>query len=358
MINVTKTFEPPIEEYLKYVSEIYERNWFTNQGPCVQELETQLKEYLGTPQLNFVGNGTIALQLALRTLDLLAGEIITTPFSYVATVSSILWERCKPVFVDIEPNTFCIDADQIEAAITPQTKGIMGVHVYGYPCNISTIAAISRKYNLPVIYDGAHAFGCKYRGKALLSYGTISTCSFHATKIFHTIEGGCVISHNQEHYDKLSLMLRFGHNNDDHFQLGINGKGSELHAAMGLCNLKYIAEIIAKRKVVSDTYDKLLEGSVQRPVPPVDFEYNYVYHPILLKDEAELLAVREALNAKQIYPRRYFYPSLNTLPYLPDRQAFPVSENIASRVLCLPLYADLSMEDVALISSIVNEAVH
>ncbi|NTW00934.1 MAG: DegT/DnrJ/EryC1/StrS aminotransferase family protein [Oscillochloris sp.] len=146
MINVTKSFAPPIEEYLKYVSEIYERNWFTNQGPCVQELETQLKEYLGTPQLNFVGNGTIALQLALRTLNLLAGEIITTPFSYVATVSSILWERCKPVFVDIEPNTFCIDADQIEAAITPQTKGIMGVHVYGYPCNISTIAAISRKY--------------------------------------------------------------------------------------------------------------------------------------------------------------------------------------------------------------------
>jgi dTDP-4-amino-4,6-dideoxygalactose transaminase len=356
MINVTKTFVPPIEEYQKYVAEILARNWLTNQGPCVAELETRLKQYLGTPYLNFVTNGTIALQLALRTLDILEGEVITTPFSYVATVSSILWERCKPIFVDINPDTFCIDANLIEDAITPRTKAIMGVHVYGYPCDIEAIQAISQKYNLPVIYDGAHAFGCTYHGKSLLSYGTISTCSFHATKLFHTVEGGCVISSDQEKYDKLSLMLRFGHNNDDHIQLGINGKASELHAAMGLCNLKYISEIIAKRKLVSERYDHLLEGSFQRPVVPADFEYNYAYYPILLEDEANLLAVREALNAKQIFPRRYFYPSLNNLPYLPEEQACPISENFATRVLSLPLYTDLSMEDVTLISSVVKEA--
>jgi len=358
MINVTKTFVPPVEEYIKYVSAILESNWLTNQGPYVLELESCLKQYLGTPNLNFVGNGTIALQLALRTLDLLDGEIITTPFSYVATVSSILWERCKPVFVDIESNTFCIDASQIEEAISSKTRAIMGVHVYGYPCDIHAIDEIGKKNNLPVIYDGAHAFGCIYQGKSLLSYGTITTCSFHATKLFHTVEGGCVITHDQNNYDKLSLMLRFGHNNDDHIRLGINGKNSELHAAMGLCNLKYITDIIAKRKAISCRYDQLLGGTVQLPISPAELEYNYAYYPILLKDESSLLAVKEALNSRQICPRRYFYPSLNRLPYLIEKQSCPVSENIASRVLCLPLYADLSIEDVELISSIVNEAVH
>ena len=357
MINVTKPFLPPSEEYIKYVSDILERGWLTNQGPYVLELEARLKQYLGTPSLNFVSNGTIALQLALRALDILDGEIITTPFSYVATVSSILWERCKPVFVDIASDTFCIDASKIEAAITPNTRAIMGVHVYGYPCDVQTIDAIAQKHNLPVIYDGAQAFASNYLGKSLLSYGTIATCSFHATKLFHTIEGGCVITHNQENYDKVSLMLRFGHNNDDHIQLGINAKSSELHAAMGLCNLKYVPDILARRKAISEAYDQHLAGAVCRPVSPAGLEYNYAYYPILLDNEAALLSVREALNKKQIYPRRYFYPSLNLLPYLPKKQACPVSENIASRVLSLPLYADLSIVNVELISSIVKEAI-
>lgn len=357
MINVTKSFLPPTEEYLKYVSDIFERGWLTNQGPYVVELEEKLKQYLGTPYLNFVSNGTIALQLAIRTLDILEGEIITTPFSYVATVSSILWERCKPVFVDISPDTFCMDSRKIEASITPNTKAIMGVHVYGYPCDIQSIGAIAQKHHLPVIYDGAQAFASNYHGKSLLSYGTISICSFHATKLFHTIEGGCVITQSKEDYDKVSLMLRFGHNNDDHIQLGINGKNSELHAAMGLCNLKYVPEIIAKRKAISEAYDQFLAGVVQRPIPPDGLEYNYAYYPVFLKDEAALISVRDVLNKKQIFPRRYFYPSLNVLPYLPDYQPCPISEDVASRVLCLPLYSDLSLENVEVVSSIVKDAI-
>jgi len=357
MINVTKSFLPPTEEYMQYVSAILERGWLTNQGPCVLDLEAQLKQYLGLPYLSFVSNGTVALQLALRALDILEGEIITTPFSYVATVSSILWERCKPVFVDIELNTFCIDAGKIEAAITPNTRAIMGVHVYGYPCDIEAIDALAQEHNLPVIYDGAQAFASNYLGKSLLSYGTITTCSFHATKLFHTIEGGAVITNNQSDYDKVSLMLRFGHNSDDHIRLGINAKNSELHAAMGLCNLKYVPDIIVKRKAVSEAYDLHLAGAVCRPVPPARLDYNYAYYPILLEDEAALLSVKEALNKKQIFPRRYFYPSLNRLPYLQEKQACLLSENVASRVLSLPLYADLSMENIELISSIVKEVV-
>jgi len=356
-INVTKSFVPPAVEYMEYVSKILESGCLTNQGPYVVELEQRLKDTLGTPYLKLVTNGTIALQLAIRALDILDGEIITTPFSYVATVSSILWERCTPVFVDIESNTFCIDPAKIEAAITPKTKAIMPVHVYGYPCDVVAIERIAQKHGLPVLYDAAQAFASNYLGKSLLSFGTISTCSFHATKLFHTIEGGCVISHDKQTYEKISLMLRFGHNNDDHIQLGINGKNSELHAAMGLCNLKYVPEIISKRKAVSAAYDRYLKGKVQRPELPAQLEYNYAYYPILLEDEAALLLVREKLNAQQIYPRRYFFPSLNLLPYLSKKQACPVSENIASRVLSLPLYPDLSMGNVELNSSLVKEAI-
>ena len=357
MINVTKSFVPPSDEYMKYVFAILERGWLTNQGPCVTELEAKLKQYLGTPYLNFVSNGTIALQIAIRAMKILDGEIITTPFSYVATVSSILWERCQPVFVDIETNTFCIDPGKIEAAITPNTKAIMGVHVYGYPCDVQAIDKIAKKHNLPVIYDGAQAFASNYLERSLLSYGEVAICSFHATKLFHTIEGGAVITNNKQDYDNVSLMLRFGHNNDDHFQLGINGKNSEFHAAMGLCVLKYVPEIIANRKAISEEYDRLLAGAVGRPVPPVGLEYNYAYYPVLLENEAALLTVRAALNKKQIFPRRYFYPSLNRLPYLSKTQACPISENVASRVLSLPLYADLPMEAVKLVCDTIKEAI-
>jgi dTDP-4-amino-4,6-dideoxygalactose transaminase len=269
------------------------------------------------------------------------GDIITTPFSYVATTSAILWERCKPVFVDIEPNTFTIDATKIESAITADTKAILAVHVFGYPCDAEAIDRIAKKHGLRVIYDAAHAFGVTYKGKSLLSYGDVSVCSFHATKLFHTIEGGSVIAGDREISKKLDLIKRFGHTGDEHHMLGINAKASEFQAAMGLCNLKYIERIIDARKSVSLLYDMLLAGVLQRPQVPNGIEYNYAYYPVVFENEAQLLRAMASLEKIGVYPRRYFYPSLNTLPYITETQKCPVSEYIAKRIICLPLYADI-----------------
>lgn len=353
-VYVTKSFLPPLEEYNKYIADIFARNILTNQGPCIQELQTKLSQYLGVENVHYLANGTIALQLALSALEIDGGEIITTPFSYVATTSSILWQRCTPVFVDIEPNNFTIDADKIETAITSKTRAIMAVHVFGYACDIAKIQQIADKYNLKVIYDGAHAFGSKYNGKSLLSYGDISTCSFHATKLFHTIEGGACIVRDKSVSDKLELQKRFGHHGDDHFMLGINAKQSEFHAAMGLANFPYINDIIKDRKRVCDRYDELLSGWVGRPLVQDGLEYNYAYYPVVFKSEDELLRVFDALNAIDVFPRRYFYPSLNRLPYV-NGQPCPVSENIASRIACLPLYVGLKDETIVDISKTIKE---
>ncbi len=356
-IYVTKSFMPPIEEYNKYINDIFERGVLTNQGPCVQELEQKLSRFLGVNYFHYVTNGTIALQLALSCLDIKQGEIITTPFSYVATTSSILWERCKPVFVDIEPDNFTIDVNKIESAITPETRAIMAVHVFGYACNIEKIEEIAKKHNLKVIYDGAHAFGTKYKGKSLLSYGDVSTLSFHATKLFHTIEGGACIVKDETASNKLDLQKRFGHQGDDHKILGINAKQSEFHAAMGLANFPYIKDIIADRKRASDTYDKLLAGCVARPKTQPNLEYNYAYYPVVFKNEEELLKVFAALNAQDIFPRRYFYPSLNKLPYI-DNQSCPVAEDISSRIACLPLYVGLENETIEKIADVIKSNIN
>ncbi|WP_428048843.1 DegT/DnrJ/EryC1/StrS family aminotransferase [Candidatus Avelusimicrobium caledoniensis] len=354
-IFVTKPFLPPQAEYTKWLTQIYHNEQLTNQGPLVCELEKQLQELLDVARLQYVTNGTIALQLALEALDIRDGEIITTPFSYVATTSSILWQRCKPVFVDIEPDNFTIDPAKIEVAITPKTRAIMPVHVFGYACDVEKIEQIAQKHGLKVIYDAAHAFGSVYKNKALVSYGDVSTLSFHATKLFHTVEGGACIVHDEKTNHKLDLAKRFGHLGDTHYQLGINGKQSEFHAAMGLAILPHLAEIISKRKAICEMYDKELSGYVSRPKPQPDLQYNYAYYPVLFKDEQTLLRVFQALNKEQIYPRRYFYPSLNTLPYLEDKQACPVSEDICSRIACLPLYPKLPLEQVERICSIVRE---
>ena len=355
-VYVTKSFLPPLDEYNKYIAEIFARGVLTNQGPVVQELQKKLSEYLGVNNFHYLANGTIALQLALSALDINDGEVITTPFSYVATTSSILWQRCKPVFVDIEPDNFTIDIDKIESAITPETRAIMAVHVFGYACNVDKIEQIAKRHNLAVIYDGAHAFGSKYNGKSLLSYGDISTCSFHATKLFHTIEGGACIVRDKAVSDKLELQKRFGHYGDEHFMLGINAKQSEFHAAMGLANFPYINDIITDRKRVSDTYDKLLSGVVGRPASQPGLEYNYAYYPVVFKSEDELLKVFAALNAIDIFPRRYFYPSLNKLPYV-DGENCPVSENISSRIACLPLYVGLDNETITKISETIKKVI-
>lgn len=358
MINVTKSFLPPLQDYINYLEGIWERCHLTNHGPLVNELEEKLKEVLGVKYLFFINNGTVALQLAIKALNL-QGEIITTPFSYVATTSSIIWENAQPVFVDIHSGTFTIDADKIEAAITPKTSAILATHVYGIPCDVEQIAFIARKHNLKVVYDAAHAFGTRYKGKSLLNYGDISTLSFHATKLFHTVEGGAVTTEDPDLMHRLSYMRNFGHKGqEDFWGLGINGKNSEFHAAMGLCVLPHINDILQQRRELSETYDqyfKALGVGVNRPILPEGTEYNYAYYPVLFEDEKHLLSVRNVLNASYIYPRRYFYPSLNRLPFLDKRKELPVSESVASRVLCLPLYHELTTEMIKRICSIVAE---
>ena len=355
MINVTRSFMPPIAEYEEYLKKIWNSRYLTNEGPLLKQLQKQLEEYLGVDYISMMTNGTIALQLALNALDIDEGEVITTPFSFVATTSCIVWERCKPVFVDIDKDTLCIDVNKIEEAITDKTKAIMVVHVYGYPCDVEKIQEIAEKHGLKVIYDAAHAFGCRYKGKSLLSYGDISTCSFHATKVFHTIEGGACITNNKEIYDKLQSIKNFGSVNGNYDNVGINGKITEFNAAMGLANFKYIKEIIEERKEICETYDKILEGKVVRPKVVENLEYNYIYYPIILKDEEETLKVIDALHKNEINPRRYFYPSLNTLKYIENKGNCPISEDISKRALCLPLYNGLTKEEVIKIGSIVKK---
>ncbi len=353
MINVTRSFMPPMEEYEEYLKKIWDSRYLTNEGPLLKQLQKQLEEYLGVNYVSMMTNGTISLQMALRALDIEDGEVITTPFSFVATTSCIVWERCKPVFVDIDKDTLCIDVNKIEEAITDKTKAIMVVHVYGYPCDVEKIQEIANKHGLKVIYDGAHAFGSRYKGKSLLSYGDISTCSFHATKLFHTIEGGACITNNKETYEKLQSIKNFGSVNGNYENVGVNGKITEFNAAMGLANFKYIEKIIEERKEICETYDELLKEKVIRPKVVENLEYNYIYYPIILKDEEETLKVIDALHQNEINPRRYFYPSLNTLKYITDKGNCPISEDISKRVLCLPLYNGLSKEDVTKISNIV-----
>ena len=352
-INVTKVFLPPIDEYRSYLNQIWRTHQLTNQGPLLLEFERQVIEYLDVPNLHFVANGTMALQLALRAFNINGSEVITTPFSYVATTSSILWENCYPKFVDIDPESLCIDPNKIEAAITRRTKAIMPVHVFGHPCDVEKIGLIAKKHNLKVIYDGAHAFGVKYQGRSLLDYGDISVCSFHATKLFHTIEGGCLITKNKKTSNNIELMKRFGHNGDDHYMLGINGKATEFQAAMGLCNLKYVDSIIQHRKKLVNLYDKLL-NQPRKMIARKGTEHNYSYYPIVFGDENKLLKVIKRLNKENIFPRRYFFPSLNTLPYLSSYQACPISEDISKRILCLPLYFGLGEDNVRRVCEAVN----
>ena len=259
--------------------------------------------------------------------------------------------------MDIEAENYNINAELIEAAITEKTSAIMATHVYGRPCNIEKIESIAKKYDLKVIYDGAHGFGATYKGKSVLSFGDITTCSFHATKVFHSIEGGCIISNNNDLNKKLELYRSFGHKNDDYFTIGINGKNSEFHAAMGLCNLPKVADIICNRRIITEKYDALLNWEkLSRPTNDIEgFEYNYAYYPVLLSTEAKLLQVTEALKNQEIIPRRYFYPSLNKLPYLDFYNPCPISENIAQRALSLPLYYDLALLDVERIANIINK---
>ncbi|MFD2552339.1 DegT/DnrJ/EryC1/StrS family aminotransferase [Bizionia sediminis] len=350
MIPITKPFLPPQEAYQQYLSGIWQRQWLTNMGPLASELEMKLKNHLNVKHLLFVTNGTVALQMAIKALDL-KDEIITTPFSFIATTSSIVWEGCQPVFVDIDKDTLNIDPDKIEAAITPKTTAIIATHVYGNPCDVLAIQEIADKHNLKVIYDGAHAFGVEVHGKSIFEYGDIATCSLHATKLYHSTEGGLVVTKNPEILKKLAYMRNFGFNGPEAFaELGINAKNSEFHAAMGLANLNYINNIHEKRKVISERYDiKLQNHKSRKQVWHVASSNNYAYYPVIFDTEDAMLKAMEYLKSSEIFTRRYFYPSLaSTLPYL-EAVNLEITDVVAKCVLCLPLYPDLSMEEVDLI---------
>lgn len=354
MIPVTKPFLPPIQEYEKYLQGIWNRNWLTNNGPLVNELELKLKDYLGIKHLLFVTNGTIAIQLAIKALGL-KGKIITTPFSYVATTSSIVWEGCEPVFVDIDRATCNIDPRRIEEAITSETSAILATHVYGNPCDVEAIDEIARRRNLKVIYDGAHAFGVKIKGKSVFEYGDISTCSFHATKLFHTVEGGAVVTKDPEILKKIAFLRNFGHDGPERFaELGINGKNSEFHAAMGLVNLNYVDQIIQTRKNLSQHYEKFMPAFQGiKPFIAENVSYNYAYYPVIFNSEKLLVNVVETLNKNWIHPRRYFFPSLEDLPYVHQHARCEVSDSVSKRALCLPLFDTLTVEEIDMIFRII-----
>lgn len=355
MINVTKTFFPPIEDYQNHLQRIWDNQWLTNRGALVLELEEKLKEYLSVSNILVMNNGTIPIQIALKILGN-EGEIITTPFSYVATTASIVWENCTPVFVDIHPEYLTIDETKIEAAITPKTTCILATHVFGNPCNLEAIEAIAAKHNLKVIYDAAHAFGVTYNNKSIFDFGDVSTCSFHATKLFHTGEGGALFCKDESLLHKMFYSHNFGHNGLlDFHGLGINGKISELSGAMGLAVLPHMEFILNGRKEVVDCYQTNLDFSKLKTIKIREkTQWNYSYYPVVIENEGALLQVQKALNEQDIFPRRYFYPSLNTINYV-NGALMPISESIASRVLCLPLYADISLEDVKKIISIINK---
>jgi len=359
-LNVTKTFLPPLEDYLKYLDRVWESEIVTNRGQLVVELEEKISKFLSLENSNLLllNNGTIPIQIALKLLSQ-KGEVITTPFSYVATTASAVWEDCRPVFVDINPDYLTIDETKIESAITSKTTCILATHVFGNPCNIEIIEDIAREYGLKVIYDAAHSFGVTFNGKSIFEYGDISTCSFHATKLFHTGEGGGIFVKNPELFHKCFYSHNFGHDGPSDFHgVGINGKMSELHAAMGLSVLPYMEEIKVGRKSIVEYYDRNLDWEkLSKMRIRENTVWNYSYYPILFKCEEVLLHSLKKLNDVRIFPRRYFFPSLNTIRYL-DYSPMEISESISSRILCLPLANDIDEAQLEILCNVLNESVN
>lgn len=360
MIPVTRAYLPNKEKYKAYVDRIYDAAWLTNNGVLLQELEQRLKNHLGVKHLTLVANGSLALQLAYKALDL-KGEVITTPFSFAATTSTLVWEGLTPVFADVDPKSFDLDPNNIEPLITDQTSAIVPVHVFGNPCEVEEIQTIADKHNLKVIYDAAHAFDLQYtnsqgEAQSVLNYGDISTLSFHATKLFHTIEGGAIITNDDDLARKIRLLINFGITGPTTIEsVGTNAKMNEFEAAMGLCVLDEIDTIKTQRERIWKTYQQELTGRVEFQTWNPQSQNNHAYAPVLFESEAELLKVEVKLKENNIIPRRYFYPSLDTLDYLKNNQACSISRDIASRILCLPIYPGLSeLEQKKIIEKIVE----
>jgi dTDP-4-amino-4,6-dideoxygalactose transaminase len=357
MINVTKTFFPPIADYQKQVERIWKNQWLTNNGELFKELSQKLKEYLGVNHIIPMTNGTLPMQIALNAYGN-GGEIITTPFSYVATTSCIVWEKCTPVFVDIHPEYLTIDETKIEAAITDKTTCIIATHVYGNPCHVEAIEAIAKKHHLKVIYDAAHCFGVKYKGLSIFNYGDISTCSFHATKLFHTGEGGALFCQEEDINHEMWYRHNFGHDGPEKYHgLGINAKMSELQAAMGLAVLPHMPYISSERQRVCEYYNNHLDfKQVKKLKIRENTQWNYSYYPVTFDSESELIEVKTKLEENHIFPRRYFYPSLENLPYI-NSQECNTALGLSKRVLCLPLYSGLKNEEISKVVRIINKQI-
>lgn len=355
-IYVTQPSLPPLEEYTELLQSVWDSGILTHNGPMVQRLEKGLCEKLKLENFTTVTNGTIAIQIALKALGL-KGEIITTPFSWIATISAIKWEGCTPVFCDIDSETLNIDPTKIEALITDKTVAIMPVHVFGNPCDVEAIEAIAQKHNLKVIYDAAHAIGSTYNGKSLLEYGNVSATSLHGTKLLNTAEGGGCITNDKILHEKIKRIRFFGHNDaKDIVEDGFNGKMTEVHAALGIANLKYYDEVLQDRKDKYFYYKEKLSSDSTLSFQVVKHgETNYSYFPLVFQTEEDLLKVEKALNGEKVYPRRYFYPSLNTYNKVVDYVEMPVSEDISKRILCLPLYWKLRYEEIDRILKIIME---
>lgn len=355
-VYVTRPFLPPLEEFEPLLRQIWQTRILTNGGPFHQELEARLGDHLGVPQVALFNNATTALIMALRALDL-TGEVITTPYSFVATSHALLWSGLTPVFADIDPTTLNLDPARIEAAITPRTSAILPVHCYGQPCDVDAIAAIAARHGLKVIYDAAHAFGVQDRGGSVLNHGDLSVLSFHATKVFNTFEGGAIVCADPAMKDRIDKLKNFGFDDETSvIGVGLNGKMSELNAALGLVQLRHIDTVLARRQAIDEAYRQGLRG-----IPGIrcldrlgEGTANYAYFPILVGPDYPVGrdALYDALKRDGIHPRRYFHPLISDHPMyrtLPSarREDLPVAALAADRVLCLPIYPDLDPATVA-----------
>lgn len=336
----------PLDEVNELMKGVWESGIMTHNGPLVQRFEKEVCEYLKVPNMVSCCNGTLALQMAIKALGK-QGEIITSPFTFIATVSSIMWEHCTPVFVDIDPETLDIDASKIEERITCHTVAIMPVHVFGNNCDFEAIGAVAKAHNLPVIYDACHSVGSEYKGESVFRQGDISVTSFHATKMLNTAEGGGIFTLNKEIDEKLRRIRFFGfENHADIVEDGFNGKMTEVHAAVGIANLRYLDKALEDRRLKYARYKEIIGRNPEISFQKITTGCNYSYFPAIFKDEETALKVMAALNAENIFPRRYFYPSVNTFTKLVPYVKMPVSEDIASRILCLPLHFRMTMAEV------------
>ncbi|MDD2540692.1 MAG: dTDP-4-amino-4,6-dideoxy-D-glucose aminotransferase VioA [Desulfuromonadaceae bacterium] len=354
-IYVTQPYLPPLEEFIPYLEKIWENKWLTNNGPFHQQLEQALCEYLGVEHLALFTNGTIALVTALQTLRI-TGEVITTPFSFVATAHSLLWNSLTPVFVDIDPATCNLDPEKIEQAITPRTTAIMPVHCYGTPCDVKRIQQIADTYGLKVIYDAAHTFGVKYKGESILKHGDLSVLSFHATKVYNTFEGGAIVCPDAKTKKRIDYLKNFGFADEVTVMApGINGKMSEINAAFGLLQLKHVDDAIAKRGELDVLYRQGLfgvRGITCLPIP-AETKQTFSYFPIMVNTDYRLSrdGLYEKLKEHNIHARRYFYPLISDMPMYrgllsASQSNLVIAESLSQKVLCLPMYPELKLSEL------------